>query len=439
MDIQKFKTSVLKPAIIIMMNKPSLEFLGFLSYGIKIRVQESSILKKLGIPALGYTDGELITLFALDILSAREVAFIICHEIWHIISMHVDRRFDRDPIIWNLCADHVTNRNLKEYADKGVFDMPKNTIFFEDIHSKHPTISTESLYKMLYKEWPKFKVQIYSAEGKGDKEDKGDKDDQSSSGMKVAKITDPNGKNSVISIDCDIGNHKNSQKVKKACQKLSNQAKMLWNSSIISKGDMPGNLVQELDDILKIELPWDEIYDRSITYYAQNFISHSWKEKDFYYPHLTLPGRSTGEEVQIAIFVIDSSGSISDYDLKRFIGVTCSASNCFDKIVILIHDVEIHGEFWFLDRPNETEIFDEVKKIHGRGGTSHKEIFNRIEEICEEELISVTVFLTDYYSDVESIYGEYGWFKEIPSIWIVNNELTPNFGDSYDCKVIKVK
>ena len=84
-----------------------------------------------------------------------------------------------------------------------------------------------------------------------------------------------------------------------------------------------------------------------------------------------------------------------------------------------MHDVKIVKEFVF-DTENMSEVISQIRQIHGRGGTSHVDVFKRIGDIVLDEMVSTIMFLTDYESDVQQIYTDYSWLKLIPTIWVLN-------------------
>jgi predicted metal-dependent peptidase len=486
MDIRKFESNTLKKSQIILRCKPELEFIGILSYGVEFVLASAEYMMKAthGRSSLGFTDGKTIYLGVLPELTPPKLAFIIAHEILHIISLHIQRLGTRDPIIWNLATDHVINRMLKEYSTRGgmLKEPSDGLVFYEKIHQTQPNICADELYNILLKqkENQKLRIEVYEinkdgtakkisdsktgnsseqqqnsdGDGSGNTSDQtqpnngnggggSEEDDQdipkdfdpSLAGKRFAKVTDLNtGQVWYVPLDC----HAESKETEENCDDMLNQARTIWNSNTISKGNIPGHILKEFEKMFKIELPWDEILHRSILYHSQKLDHRNWKERDHYIRCTYLPGKATGQDTQIAIFAIDSSGSIPDDDLLKFIGVVCDSTHHYDKIVVLIHDYIIHMEEWFDNKPSEEEVFERIRKVKGRGGTSHKDVFDRIEEINEEELISVVTFSTDYYSDIECIHHNYRWIKDLPIIFILNSDLNVALSEDYDIKVIKI-
>jgi len=158
-----------------------------------------------------------------------------------------------------------------------------------------------------------------------------------------------------------------------------------------------------------------------IMYYGQNQDEPTWIQKNIYFPHLRLPGYVDGQEVMTLICSIDASGSVSHEDLKKFAGVVLGSTRYYKNLIILIHDAKITDVLIFQEHPVVNEVIEKIKLIKGRGGTSHRDIFDYIERVSEDVLISSIIFLTDFESDVQEIYKKYRFPKEIPTVWVLNN------------------
>ena len=87
MEISQFERDVFQKSMVILLNRPSLEFIGILSYGIKIRIcAKEEYAGKTKIPSLAFTDGEFIVLMAQDDITPKQLAFIVSHEVWHVLN-----------------------------------------------------------------------------------------------------------------------------------------------------------------------------------------------------------------------------------------------------------------------------------------------------------------------------------------------------------------
>jgi len=433
MSIEEKFNKALSEANVIFINKPELLYFGILSYGMeKEVVTEETALARTGIPSLGYTDGKKITFVVRPDISAGEIIFILGHEITHIISNHLTRRGTRDPLRWNIACDHVVNRVWKSMANsRGRYvKAPKDCVFFEDIHKEFPDITCEDVYEILDKNKKDYKISVeVISEGDGAEGQPGGGDGSGNGQQRKVIIVKNNktGKTQKTGHDTEIQKKpgQNPKDVEKRCKELANTAKALWESNQTSKGNLPAELVEYLDEVLDVKLPWDEVLASAILFHSQSYDDPSWTTRNIYLRNHILPGYVEGQTTQTLIAGIDSSGSVSTTDLKKFVGVIVSSINYYKSIVVLVHDFVVHTELWFENNCSELEILEKLRSIMGRGGTSHKDLFDKIEVIQDQTCISSAIFLTDYYSDVEQIYQNYEWIKEVPTTWVLNTKDHP--------------
>lgn len=200
-------------------------------------------------------------------------------------------------------------------------------------------------------------------------------------------------------------------------------------------GSMPGFMKEYLDKILMVKLPWQEILKNAI---KQNSVflpaGRGWKQlnKNYLCHNLTLPGLNY-EEVNSAvgslIITVDTSGSIASEDLKKFAGIINNSFQYFKEIILLTHDVEVHQrEKFTADNSDKFLSFVENIGFEGRGGTSHKPVFDEIQKIYKEsdDPISMVMSLTDGYSDIETSWNDNEWSKnnKIPTYIIITEDGT---------------
>ncbi len=214
-------------------------------------------------------------------------------------------------------------------------------------------------------------------------------------------------------------------------------SKMLWNSGSLSRGLLPGNFEAIFDEIFKIEVPWDIILENTILYSVQASKKRSWSEPNFYIRKSKVPGKiPKSKNPNILLVSIDTSASISDGDLSRFLGIILDSLKHYYGMYIIQHDTRITKEDFYNRRPSEDKLFEEIRTIKGRGGTCHTEVFDKIEKITKEENISTILFLTDYYSNVSSIYENYDFIKQNETIWMLTSDLEV---DLDDCRTKTIK
>src|SRR6056300_585086 len=81
-------------------------------------------------------------------MSNKEIEFVIAHEILHCVFDHLDRREDRDPMIFNISADYIVNNTL--VRDR-IGEMPKLVNCFQDF--KYEGWTSEEVYDDIFKKY----------------------------------------------------------------------------------------------------------------------------------------------------------------------------------------------------------------------------------------------------------------------------------------------
>ena len=176
------------------------------------------------------------------------------------------------------------------------------------------------------------------------------------------------------------------------------------------KGNLPAGLEQILDRIFKVELPWEEIFEKVLGTKFEIVESKRWNYPNIYYRNVRyLPANDVEEKIDTVAIFIDTSGSISGDDLRKFFGVVLDLieKNNISNVVVVQHDYELQKidviEADMID--NEESLLENIK-IKGRGGTSHVIPWQEFEKLIDAEEVPLpdfTIFLSDFYSDFEKL------------------------------------
>jgi len=183
------------------------------------------------------------------------------------------------------------------------------------------------------------------------------------------------------------------------------------------KGNYSGSLFELIERATQVKIPWEKLLDRSIcSKIIADEDNRSWGriKKRPMAMNLMFPGDDDEEKPEYLIISVDTSGSISTDELKKFSSVMIQSCKYFDFVRIIQHDYRITSDITVESQFLLSE--DIFCKFNGRGGTSHKYVFEKIQEMFEMENIEVSLYimLTDFYSDIKEIWGSYEWTKHIP-------------------------
>jgi predicted metal-dependent peptidase len=132
------------------------------------------------------------------------------------------------------------------------------------------------------------------------------------------------------------------------------------------------------------------------------------------------------------LIVLDSSGSMSDEECKECFATIKEFKRDFAKVILINHDTS-------MAKPIELKPTDNIEKhakLYKRGGTSHRDVFDWIENECEWEKVSLVMFFTDMESDQDHLHEskKYHFYDVngggLPCIWVTHsNRHTPPFGE----------
>lgn len=277
----------------------------------------------------------------IDSITEKELMGVIAHEVLHIAWFHPMRLGPRDPKIWNIAIDIVVNEALIE----GKFSLPKNGIYGPQ-YDKYKNWSANAVYEDLMKNAVKITVSFPSPGGK-------EGDGEETWGGVVAPMDDsgkPLSREQIKEIE---------EEIKITVTNAAQAAK--------SRGKLPGSLQGLIEAVGKPRINWKE--------YIQNWVTghhpddYSWNRPNrkwftnyrIYMPRLKLNGAGHG------VLSIDTSGSVSDDELRRYVREIAGVVELCnpDKLTIIQHDAVITNV-------REWEHGDTFKDlhIHGRGGTN---------------------------------------------------------------------
>lgn len=285
-------------------------------------------------------------------ISDEERIFVLLHEVWHVARLHMLRRNGRDPKLWNIACDIRINNDIRRSFN---FNDVRWNIFIHDGQFDYDKVaSEEEIYDKLLKEAHKYsnKQNLIS-------------DD--------VKESDPNDQNSV----------KPSEIINKVVNAYQNAN--LTNSA----GNIPGAYEDFLDNFLKPVVPWTTLLNNYLTDLSEK--DFSWKKPSRRFEDMYLPSlEDTEGALKHIVFFLDTSGSISDEDVKRFNSEVKFIHDYFNpkKLTIIQFDTKIRH----IQEYTNEDSYEKVKVI-GRGGTSLEEV----EEYIKKNKPTCSVIFSDMY------------------------------------------
>jgi len=425
-------------AILKILARSNLKLFGCLIYKFDIRIIKTqnehmtahcffdSVTKK---PIIEFSESFIDN----NIKDVGETIYILLHEMLHFIDGHTNRNryINKDRQIFNLACDHDINckidKDIKnpETGFKEIINAPADRFFIQDLVDQDLTIYEVYEYLMNIQENIKFKP-IFEDGTTGDlvNNEELEKLEKDVVGAEVHINEKYQGK-----VYFDVKPEDSGE----ACSdELKSEIRAIINN-ILSKRQCrtcnAGHLAEFLNKISEIKIPWDILLENAIqTTRVKSNTNKSWKciRKKFRHLNIKLPD-SSSEEIKSSLYILlDTSGSMSTVDQEKFANLIFQSINYFKNIKIIQHDMVIQN---ILELTRDTfEIQkDEIFKIYGRGGTSHEECFQYVEEqfFEEDEAIGLIILATDFQSNIEQIWNDFKFHKYIPVKVLCTDKNTP--------------
>jgi len=401
------------------------------------------------------------------------MTFVLFHEVLHPQLLHGKRQKNKDGDCWNISCDFFINYLLwmleKEQKSNSSRIVKMNVgniegiMFSRDFHG----LIEEEIYDVLQKKGHFKKEEKFiemedfldslgqpgnsdadpnsEDDGNGgqkqdDKQKKGQSPSEaelkdSSSGMqapvKITKINFKYGNNHYESTQIHLPepdlSKMSEEDQKKAADRNKTDAmanKMLENA--LMKGDISADLKKILSKLFKVKIDWEKILKDSILTALEKADEQSWGIPDpsWLANPMALPYLPTEKDEEVlgdAIFAIDESGSMSDEDVQKGFSIVVDAWDHYKRLIVMKHDTQIKWTHVYDEKPSQEDI-KQLTTRRSYGGTSHRDVFQKLNELWKKDENSVSIFIgvSDMCSDIESTQDMAPY--QIPRVWIVNSD-----------------
>ncbi len=333
----------------------------------------------------------------IEKLSFEQTKFILAHEALHCALSHFARRDHRNKRRWDVACDYAVNPLL--VADG--LTPPLGALMSQRFRG----MAAEEIYPML-KEAPEEQTldqhlydDVVESAGRNDRDQKaspsGTNDDPSSPGAPApAPLSAPEREELHLQWR----------------QRLAGAAQ-----TAMQAGKLSAHMARLVDDLLQPTLPWRALLARYLTATARD-------DYDFSHPSrregpAILPGlRSTQVNLVVAL---DTSGSISDEEIREFISEIDAIKGQIGACVQLHACDEELSE----DGPWTAEAWEPLslpERFDGGGGTRFAPVFEWVEQQGQQPNVLV------YFTDAE---GEFPAHEpSYPVLWLVKGKAEVPWG-----------
>jgi predicted metal-dependent peptidase len=330
-------------------------------------------------------------------LPLKQLEFLVGHEVLHAVYDHMGRRGDRDPKLWNIADDYCVNWDLTEQR---IGDKIPIALY----DSKYKGMSAEEVYDDLYANADKIDInglmkRLLDEHLDGNGDGDGDSDDNDGNGRP-----------------------KLSNEEKKQIRDEIREA-VISAAQASGAGNIPGGVKRLIKDLIEPVMNWRELLQQQIESTVKSDFTWARPSRRGWHTDAIMPGMKPGEQIDVVIG-IDTSGSISDRDLKVFLSEIQGIMESYEeyRITVMGWDTQVHNVGVFTsDNLEDIASFEPG----GGGGTDPHCVWNYLQDndIEPKKLIMFTDFCF------------FGWSPEeveqyCDTVWIIkgNKDAEPEFG-----------
>lgn len=297
-------------------------------------------------------------------MSSQERLGVMAHEVLHAALLHVPRRGQRDPLLWNLAADIVVNGTI--LSQEG-FALPQGHV--RNKRLEH--LSVEEVYHKLDAQ-PDLLKQLRLAF--------------------ADLLEDPYGGLSPAE----------RAELERHWQQALQQGKTLVE--VLGQGTVPAGLAREITHLSPSQLDWRAYLWRFLVQTPTDFQDF---DRRFIGQGLYLDSLA-GEKLRIFL-AVDTSGSVGGKEMALFLGEIQAILRAYPHLEAVLYyaDAACYG-------PYELSADSEIPKPRGGGGTDFRPFFQTMAREIEDLPSGVCVYLTDGYGTFPTEA------PALPVLWVIS-------------------
>jgi predicted metal-dependent peptidase len=386
----------------------------FASLALRLTVQEDESCHT------AWTDGEVFAYNPdyISILSQDKLEGLAAHVVMHPACNHHKRRQMRDPKLWNRACDYAINWIL---LDAGLI-LPDGHLYLEEYRNR----SAESVYEILYRENGGDDSEGEASEEDGQNSEEEEQDEQKENKEEVTGEQGDDGEETPPSLN-DPGLSGEIRDVRDgALGKDDSSNETDWDEALVQAahnareiGKLPAGLARLLDNTINPKLNWQELLARFIERSARSDYSWLTPNRRYIHQNIYFPSLSNSELSQIVIG-IDTSGSITSYELNRFAAEISGIMEQYPASIHLIYcDTKVQDYQLF-----ERSDLPVTINPKGGGGTDYRPVF----ELIGHEALDPACLI--YLTDMECINFPTSE-PDYPVLWVKSgtSPRRPPFGE----------
>jgi predicted metal-dependent peptidase len=397
------------------------------------------------------TDGKNIYFYPEFVMGCteEELQGVLVHEALHVVYEHPLRRGNRHPKVWNIACDYVINAYL--YWDLHL-QLPMGGL----LDHKYKGMTAEKVYQILVNDEEAMQEaieQIQNQNKPNGEDDEQEQDAQSQGGSEESdeeqdgEISETSQGNisedetgeseqgstgsdwdnipSAIGEVWDATNEEGKPMNDAEMQELKGEiqrAVSLADKLEIAMGSGSSGMRNRIEELKDVQVDWKDLL---LDFLQSAFCDeNSWARLNRRHQHrgINLPSKAKSPQGGELAIAIDTSGSVSQYELNMFATeIQAIAEACgLDKIRVCYCDTIVHknsqGEWWDI---YELDQGDDLKlQVRGGGGTEFDPPFNLFNDFSDDvDEVQAFIYFTDGWGIVDPDVE-----PDVPVFWCVTEK-----------------
>ena len=307
-------------------------------------------------------------------MPAKQLEFLMGHEVLHCVYDHMGRRGERDPQLWNIADDYCVNQDL---LDQKIGEKIPVGLY----EPKYRGWSAEEVYDDLYKNAEKIDINDL-LDKMIDEHLDGDEDDDGEGN------TDSDGKGK-------SGRPKLSEEEKKQIRDEIKEA-VMTAAQTVGAGSLPAGVRRMIKDLTAPQLDWRALLQQQIQSTLRTDYTWARASRKGWDMDAIMPGSDFDKEIDICVS-IDASGSMTDDMLRDILSEIKGIMESYTsfRLHLWSFDTEVYNATMFTAE-NLDDIMD--WEVGGGGGTM---FMCNWEYMRERNILpkKVVMFTDGYYGD----------------------------------------
>ncbi len=323
----------------------------------------------------------------------ESIEFALANSVMHHVLAHENRKMKRQGWLWQLATDYAINGMLKENG----FRLPERVHYEARFDGKY----AEEIYAIL-------KDEIRNEEYNDNESNEEGFNEQNRNRMKEEQHPDN------LNREKDAGHPLPPQELEPEVEQMWENAMKEALKKARKQGHTPGGIERLFDRNVDTAIDWRSELYHAIQRHQKNDYTFVKPNKKLLADGVYLP--STTSENLTVVVAIDSSGSVDEALLGRFVGELEALLLSFPntEVDLLVCDAKIQGVYRFVSG----EVLDFALK--GGGGTDFRPVFDTI----DKELPQTSLLL--YFTDAQGTFPDREPHCE--TVWILPGEVAVPFG-----------